>query len=85
MACATLLKHETPSIAATTEQKIRGLADQYADWVLVVTGYEHEALANLSAAELSGGSLEKLGAANGPVNRLYSLSHSATPADFHGP
>jgi hypothetical protein len=33
---AHLLQHQTPDIAQTTEQKIRGSADQVADWVLVV-------------------------------------------------
>ena len=43
-----LLQHQAPAIAETTEQKIRGGADQGADWVLVVCGYE---AAVLDAAE----------------------------------
>ena len=40
---AHLLRHETPAIAQTTEQKIRG-GDQTADWVLVAIGYDAAAL-----------------------------------------
>ncbi len=78
---AHLLQHQTPPVAATTEQKIRGSADQYADWVLVVTGYAPQALASLADTELSGSALRKLGAAPGHTTGLYSLSCSATPTD----
>ncbi|TWO68444.1 hypothetical protein FN976_22705 [Caenimonas sedimenti] len=77
---AHLLRHEAPAIAVTTEQKIRG-GDQFADWVLVVPGYDLHALRNLAEAELSGPSLVGLGAAPSLVHGLYALSHSAVPAD----
>jgi hypothetical protein len=78
---AHLLKHETPPIAQTTEQKIRG-ADQVAHWVLVVVGYDPAALDALAKTELTDASLAALGAAPGAVSGRFALSASATPADM---
>ncbi|MDT4876971.1 hypothetical protein FQZ97_1124530 [compost metagenome] len=72
-----LLRHETPPIATTTEQKIRG-ADQTADWVLVACGYDAALLGELAQTLFSEDNLTKLGARPGQVNGLYALSHSAT-------
>ena len=77
---AHLLRHEAPPIAVTTEQKIRG-GDRFADWVIVVSGYDLHDLRNLAETELSDASLVALGAAPSPVHGLYGLSHSAVPAD----
>lgn len=79
---AHLLRHETPPIAATTEQKLRGQADRYADWVLVVCGYDADVLRALLQGELSADALAAMGAAPGPVSGLQALSYSATPADL---
>ena len=76
-----LLRHETPSIAATEDQKIRRNADRTADWVLVACGYEVDALHALSERELSNESLVAVGAAPGAERGLYALSCSATPFD----
>jgi len=76
-----LLRHETPSIAATEEQKIRGNADRTADWVLVACGYEADALRALSKRELCSESLVEMGATPGTERGLYALSCSATPFD----
>lgn len=78
---AHLLQHETPQIPQTTEQKIRGAADQVADWVLVVCAYDTQALDALAANELSAAALEGLGAAAIPVQGIYELACSATPGD----
>ena len=78
---AHLLRHETPAIAQTTEQKIRGQADQTADWVFVACGYDMRALAALSTEELGPLSLKGLGADEHPISDLYALSYSALPAD----
>ncbi|MFD0669424.1 hypothetical protein ACT80S_17015 [Ramlibacter sp. MAHUQ-53] len=75
-----LLRHETPAIAQTTEQKIRG-GDGTADWVFIATGYDLEALRALAAGELSDAALQAQGAAPGAARGLYTLSYSATPAD----
>ena len=77
-----MLRHETPPIAPTTEQRIRGNADQTADCVVIATGYELELLQTLSDGELGEQSLVRMGAASGPVRGLYSLSCSATPGDI---
>jgi len=85
LAGAHLLQHERPPIATTTEQRIRG-HDQEADWVLVLIGYDTAALEAVAASELDPRSLAGLGAMAGAVSGLYTLSHSATPADVdHGP
>lgn len=76
-----LLRHETPAIAATEEQKIRGNADRTADWVLVACGYETAAVRKLSEYELSNESLVGMGAAPAIERGLYALSCSATPMD----
>jgi hypothetical protein len=81
LAGAHLLRHETPVIAQTTEQKIRG-GDQAADRVLVVCGYEAAALDALASSELSASALVTLGAAPGAVQGRFALSLSATPADM---
>jgi hypothetical protein len=78
---AHLLQHETPAIAQTAEQKIRGAADQVADWVLVVCGYELATLAALAGSELDEEVLVGLGAAPATACNLFSLCHSAVPAD----
>ena len=76
-----LLRHETPSIAPTEEQKIRRNADRTADWVLVACGYVADALRALSERELSSDSLVEMGATPGAERGLYALSCSATPFD----
>jgi hypothetical protein len=77
---AHLLRHEMPDIAATTEQRIRGLADRTAEWILVAIGYqlpELEALAESIAADAT---LQRC-FGDAPTSGLYALSHSATPSD----
>jgi hypothetical protein len=76
-----LLRHETPPLAVTTEQKIRGNGDRVADWVLVACGYDASALRVLGEGELADGGLQTLGAAQGSERHLYELAYSATPAD----
>ena len=76
-----LLRHQAPAMAATTEQQIRGNADRVADWVLVATGYDADALRALGEGELGEAGLLALGAAPGTERHLYGLAYSATPAD----
>lgn len=78
---AHLLRHEAPPIAQTTEQKIRG-GDRVADWVLVVVGYDANALGDLAAGPWSAASLERIGAQPGTFNHLYTVSFSATPPEL---
>ena len=81
---AHLLQHESPRVAATTEQKIRG-NDTFADWVLVAHGYELQALQALAQTEFGEAAMSGRGAAAGGARGLYSLSHSATPAEQAAP
>ncbi len=78
---AHLIQHRPPAMAATTEQKIRG-GDAFADWVLVVTGYDLATLKALAQAELSDAALSAIGAAPGRIAGCYQLSYSAIPADI---
>jgi hypothetical protein len=76
LAGAHLLRTDTPAIAPTTEQQIRGLADREADWIFIVTGYDDRALQELAAGALSAGALERAGAAPAAVTGIYALRHS---------
>ena len=76
-----LLHHQAPSLAATTEQKIRGNADRAADWIVVACGYDLAALRRLDGAELGDAALHTLGAAPDCQRALFALAYSATPAD----
>lgn len=80
-AAAHLLQNQTPKIATTTEQKIRGGPDPAADWIFVVCGYDLAALESVAAGALSEAALAAAGAAPGAVRGLYTLSHSNTSAD----
>lgn len=71
---AHLLRTDTPAIAPTTEQKIRGNADRSADWVFVVCGYELDVLKALGQDALAPAALEALGAAPGAVASWFGLS-----------
>jgi hypothetical protein len=77
---AHLLRHRPPAIAATTEQKLRG-GDGVADWVLLVSGYERDALAALAQGELSSKALSALGATS-MLHGLYELAVTAVPTDL---
>jgi hypothetical protein len=77
-----LLQNQTPKIAATTEQKIRGGADAAADWIFIVCGYDRAALEALSGGELAPSALAAAGALGGEIRGLYTLSHSNTAHDL---
>lgn len=78
---AHLLQTQTPAIAATTEQKIRG-GDRAADWIYIVCGYDLDALAAAAQGPLAPEALRAQGA--GPVEGvgMYALSHTAEPGSF---
>ena len=79
-----LLRHEPPSLAPTTEQHLRGLADAAADWVLIASGYDRDAVATLGAGELGEDALLAMGAAPGSVCRLFDLAYAAMSTDVAG-
>lgn len=80
-AAAHLLQTETPKIAATTEQKIRGGKDAAADWVFVACGYARAALDALAANELGEAALVAAGARTGAIRGVYTLSHTNVAGD----
>lgn len=73
---AHLLQTQTPDIAPTTEQKIRG-GDQTADWIYLVSGYDRRALEASLAGRLSAPTLQAQGAQAAPHARVFTLCHSA--------
>lgn len=77
-----LLRHEMPQMEATTEQKIRGNADRAADWIIVVSGYDLDALRSLDDDELSEARLSAAGAVTQTPCQLYSLAYTAVPEDI---
>ncbi len=78
---AHLLCTETPSIATTTEQRIRGNADRAADWIFVVNGYDAQALRRLADGELTTEALQAAGAASGAIVGAYGLRLSMVAKD----
>ncbi|MBI2768925.1 MAG: hypothetical protein HYX47_04850 [Burkholderiales bacterium] len=78
---AHLLQTQTPAIAATTEQKIRGGADRAADWIYIASGYELAALETLRTHALGSEALARHGAAPGERAGFYSLRHSSAASD----
>lgn len=81
MAGAHVLRNESLSIAPTTEQRIRGLADRPADWILLATGYGPPAVRQLAGAELSVASLQAHGAAPAAAIGHHALRMSAVAED----
>ena len=78
---AHLLQSAPMPAAQTAEQKIRG-GDGAADWVLLVNGYDADAVRALAEAELSPDALAARGAKPGATAGLYRLAYSATAKDF---
>ncbi len=81
LAGAHWLVTDTPEMAAlTTEQRIRG-SDSTADWIVLLSGYETESVAETVAEALSGPGLRDAGAAEFIADR-YNLALAVTPQDF---
>lgn len=78
LAAAHLLAEARPQeMLQTTEQKLRG-KDAQADWVVLVNGYQLDAVAALARAELCEAALVRHGAEAGAIAGVYTLSHSLT-------
>jgi len=74
-----LLRTETPAIATTREQQIRG-GDAVADWIVLAMASDLTALRELMAHAFA---VERLaGAAPSATLSLLRLAHAATPADL---
>ena len=78
---AYLLHTQTPDAGVTQEQKIRG-GDAVADWIVLVTGYDHAILSKLADGELGAGALGDAGAVSALYYSFFDLSYSMTPADI---
>lgn len=67
----------------TEEQRMRG-GDTMADWVLLVHGYDAEAVAALARGDLADAALATRGAAPGSIVGDYRLDYALTKADLGG-
>jgi hypothetical protein len=74
MVAAHLLQ-DTMKATLTTEQKIRG-GDKAADWIVLVNGYEADALRQFATEELNEAVLVAHGAAPGSIAHLYRLAYT---------
>lgn len=79
---AHLLAREASARQANAAQALREAAERDAEWVLVVCGYDAQALRAVAAAELSPDALMHAGAAAVEDGGLYVLSHSAVAGDL---
>lgn len=81
---AHLLRTDTPRTSApTTEQQIRG-KDGAADWIVLLSGYDEDAVEAVIASRLSTGSLGSLGAQDNPTIGRYRLAFTMTAQDVAG-
>lgn len=76
-----LLRHEAPPLLATEEQRIRGLADRAADWILLAAAYDVSVLRTLAEGDFGDAALQDLGAAPGIVRSVHALSACLVAAD----
>lgn len=79
-----LLRHQAPTLEATTEQRLRGLADSAADWILIACGYDRDAVVALGADALRDGALVAMGAQPTSDRALFDLAYAALPTDVAG-
>ncbi|MDF0496612.1 hypothetical protein [Bradyrhizobium yuanmingense] len=78
---AHLLLTDTPKTSSpTTEQQIRG-NDGAADWIILVSGYDIDAVDAVIAGQLSPPSLQSAGAQGGSTLGRYRLAFTMTPND----
>jgi len=79
---AHLLRTEIPPHATTREQAIRGGADAFADWIVLVNGYDADAVAGVMSGQLKSEALAEHGAAAGSLASTYDLRHAVTRGDL---
>jgi hypothetical protein len=83
---ATLLEgDEAASRTETEEKRLRSRPDDIADWVILVDGYDAEAVKSLCDGELSQARLEEHGAAPGQTVGVYILAHTISNGDLASP
>lgn len=76
-----LLQTDAPAAPPTKEQAIRG-GDAAADWIVLLSGYETEAVAAALAGALVPAALQQAGAAAQPVAEIFRLLHMVTPDEM---
>jgi hypothetical protein len=72
----------TTSGTETAEKRLRSGGTEFVDWVILIGGYDSEALATVGAAALSADNLAAQGAAASRVRGIYRLVHCITKADL---
>ena len=78
LVASALLRHiGRPQTPLTTEQQLRG-GDRTPDWVVLVNGYDAEAVAALAASELNEPALTAHGAIPGGAAGVYRLAYVLT-------
>ncbi|MBG9390265.1 hypothetical protein [Caenimonas aquaedulcis] len=82
MTGAHLLHTQPPDIPQTREQQIRGGADAQADWVVLASGYDGDALRGLLADALGDNALSRAGALPGAIGAVHGLRLSMTAPDL---
>jgi hypothetical protein len=78
---AHLLETETPKLTQTTEQRIRG-GDAVADWILLLSGYDAEVLANIGSDDFGPESFGAEIAGDQRLAAMYRLSYSLAASDL---
>lgn len=66
----------------TNEQKLRGSNDREADWVLIVEGYDPDAVHAILGKELHASELSRRGAAAGQITEVYGHNFALTRQDL---
>ena len=81
---AHLLVTDTPQTSSpTAEQRIRG-ADAAADWIVLLSGYEGEAVEQAASTKLSAAELVRIGAQEKMIAGRYRLGYAMTAQDIAG-
>jgi hypothetical protein len=79
---AHLLLTDTPRTnTSTIEQQIRG-SDGTADWIVLLSGYDPDAVQEVAAGRLSSSSLHRAGAREDSTIGCYRLAFAMTPLDL---
>ncbi|HAP25890.1 MAG TPA: hypothetical protein DCR74_09735 [Achromobacter sp.] len=77
---AHLIVTDTPSLNATTEQKIRGGKDRVADWIYIVNGYAINAVTACDGDILNAAQMRTLTGDAPTWSEVYCLSHTLEAA-----
>jgi hypothetical protein len=72
----------TASGTDTAEKRLRTSATEFVDWVILIGGYDSEALVTVGAAALSDRNLVARGAVASRIRGIYRLAHCITKADL---